>query len=279
MALVANVFGIMVPGNVNVPSIRKTFSSGGIGPGNHSTIQEAVDAANPGDTIYVDPGTYYECVLINKTITLQGENRDTTIIDASGGGYTVCISADYVNISGFTMQHGDYGIYVDHSDNNTIDNNNISSNYEDGIHLLGSCYNLIKSNTATNNTRSGISSEKGDHNDIIANDVSENGVRGIGLWECTHHVIEDNIADRNGDPTLTVYGEGHSIGLWRTTYSIISNNSARSNLGSNQPRGITITRSGYNLVENNNMSGNPTGIYTTSCHNIDIINNTMFSSN
>jgi len=33
-----------------------------------STIQEAINAANPGDTVYVRNGTYYENIVVNKTV-------------------------------------------------------------------------------------------------------------------------------------------------------------------------------------------------------------------
>lgn len=43
-----------------------------VGPGNFTTIQEAINAAQPGDTIRVAPGTYDERVVINKSVTLLG---------------------------------------------------------------------------------------------------------------------------------------------------------------------------------------------------------------
>jgi hypothetical protein len=54
---------------------------GGIGEGNYTNIQDAVDDATDGDTVFVydDSSPYYEWnILINKSITLVGENRDTT---------------------------------------------------------------------------------------------------------------------------------------------------------------------------------------------------------
>ena len=52
-----------VPGVINVP---EQFSS----------IQDAVDYAIHGDTILVQPGTYYENVYINKRIALHSLAAD-----------------------------------------------------------------------------------------------------------------------------------------------------------------------------------------------------------
>jgi len=73
----------------------------------YGTIQAAIDDANPnpGDAIEVAAGTYNENVNINKSLTLQGEDRETTEIE--GGGFTslptLTISADKVTVSGFTI--------------------------------------------------------------------------------------------------------------------------------------------------------------------------------
>ncbi|MEE9506560.1 MAG: hypothetical protein V3V98_05375, partial [Thermoplasmata archaeon] len=64
-----------LPGSVNA----STLYVGGVGPGNYTTIQGAIDNADIGDTVYVFGGTYYENVVINKTLSLVGENRDTTM--------------------------------------------------------------------------------------------------------------------------------------------------------------------------------------------------------
>jgi len=56
---------------------------GGSGPGNYTRIQDAIDNASDwGDTVFVydDSSPYYEFLIINKSISLIGENKDTTII-------------------------------------------------------------------------------------------------------------------------------------------------------------------------------------------------------
>src|SRR4030042_7035615 len=62
------------------------------GPADFSTIQEAINAADDGDTVFVRNGTYYEHIVINKTISLIGENPEDTIIDAEHIGTAVLIS-------------------------------------------------------------------------------------------------------------------------------------------------------------------------------------------
>lgn len=76
-------------------------------PNDYSTIQEAVNNANEGDTVFVSSGTYYEHVMVNKTgLNVVGENMDVAIIDGEGEGVLVEICADDVEIRGFTLQNG-----------------------------------------------------------------------------------------------------------------------------------------------------------------------------
>src|SRR5437660_4030986 len=48
------------------------------------TIQAAVNAANPGDTILADPGIYSESVTVNKPLTLEGAQHGVDARARSG---------------------------------------------------------------------------------------------------------------------------------------------------------------------------------------------------
>ena len=69
------------------------------------SIQAAVNAADPGDTIIVRDGTFLENVDVNKRLIIQSENgSDSTIVRAANSNDHVFeLKADYVTISGFTM--------------------------------------------------------------------------------------------------------------------------------------------------------------------------------
>ncbi|MCK4949509.1 MAG: right-handed parallel beta-helix repeat-containing protein [Thermoplasmata archaeon] len=102
------VTGTLLAGLVVVPTSVKagTLFVGGAGPGNYTTIQEAIDAASQGDTVYVYSGTYLENVVIDKSIALAGQNRTNTTIDGQDTGNVVTVRASSVTISGFTILNG-----------------------------------------------------------------------------------------------------------------------------------------------------------------------------
>ena len=151
------------------------------------TIQHAIDDAISGDTIIVKDGIYEENVDVTvDNLTLRSENGyGSTIVNASDqNDHVFEVTADYVNISGFTVQnatgdwiagiylesgvdhcnisdnnatgnhHGIYlnGIFWEHSGNNTLTNNTANSNTHSGIHLFSSSNNTLTKNTMSGNT-------------------------------------------------------------------------------------------------------------------------------
>ena len=75
-------------------------------PDDYPTIQEAVNNASNGDTVYVRQGAYVENIIINKSISLAGENKSMTVIDGNGTGTTVTEKAFNASIEGFAITNG-----------------------------------------------------------------------------------------------------------------------------------------------------------------------------
>jgi parallel beta-helix repeat protein len=96
-------------------------------PDDYPTIQKAINNAYEGDTIFVKAGTFYEHVVVNKTVSLIGENKSTTIVDGNGTDTGILITANQVTVQEFSIRRCEVGMKVE-SDDNNISSNLVSEN-------------------------------------------------------------------------------------------------------------------------------------------------------
>jgi parallel beta-helix repeat protein len=96
-------------------------------PDDYLTIQEAINHANEGDIIHVRNGIYYEHVVVDKSVSLIGENRSSTIIDGGGMGTGILVTANHATVQEFSVHNCEVGIKVE-SNNNVISSNMVASN-------------------------------------------------------------------------------------------------------------------------------------------------------
>ena len=193
---------------------------GSKGMGEYSTIQQGIDQANDGDTVFVYNGTYYENIVIDKTLSLIGEDNTTTFINGRDVGNVIKINADGVTIKGFTIQHGGltyplagincssdhnmisensiifnfYGITLYRSSNNKITGNIIQNNDICGIYLSQSTHNIIENNTIQNHTYNGIGMyNSSDNNTIQRNTLRNNNYCGVNIRISSFNIVRENI--------------------------------------------------------------------------------------
>lgn len=210
-------------------------------PDNYTTIQEAINNATSGATIFVRMGTYYEHVVINKTIALVGEDCNLTIIDGLETDNVIHITTDNVTVKNFTIRKsGLYlygGIKMDYSTGSVITNNKIIDNYE-GIGLVYSTGNAVSGNVISNN-----------------ND-------GIYLYSSSSNVVSGN----------TIFSNDYDgIDLYYSSGNVVSGNA----ISHNDLAGMRLFYSGSNTIFGNTILGNYPGIYLALSSN----NNTLYHNN
>ena len=132
-----------------------TLYVGGSGPGNYTQIQDAIDNASDGDTIYVFSGVYDGGLIVDKSIILKGENQENTFIEGTAGpGHDgISIYSDGVYVTGFNIQKignfwPDSAIHINSNDN--IICNNIITNNKFGIDIFESTNTTISQNMILN---------------------------------------------------------------------------------------------------------------------------------
>ncbi|MEU9112529.1 right-handed parallel beta-helix repeat-containing protein [Streptomyces sp. NPDC048483] len=191
------------------------------------SIQAAVDAAGPGDTVFVAAGSYRESVLIKEPrVTLRGAGRRTVIRPPTSRAENAC-------------GHDGNGICVIGSP---------------GHRLPGV---TIRSLTVSGFKKNGIWATGTSRLRVRDVDARNNGQWGIALQKSVRSSIGDNTARGNGDAGIflanTVDEEG---GATDTHGTAISGNRLVGNR-----IGITVRRTRNLRVDGNAVTGNCAGVF------------------
>lgn len=164
----------------------------GVSPG--QSIQAAIDTANPGDTINVFSGIYYERINVKNTLSLSGIDNGggRPVLDAGGVGSAVTLASGGSSLNGFEIRNsrgtGSAGIKIVSSDN-TISGNIVHDSNE-GIEISGSSRNTISGNVVDNNAL-GISIISSSYNTIV-NNIASNNDYGIRIEGSVGNTIQGN---------------------------------------------------------------------------------------
>ena len=207
-----------------------TLYVGGMGSGNYTRIQDAIDNASDGDTVFVfdDSSPYKEHLQIGKSIVLVGEEKHSTIIEFYDS-MVIHIMASKVTVSNFTIQHSNKtGISVYAEDNTLITDIVIADNIINNTHG-------VQVYKATVNIQ----------RNIITNSSSD---RGISLTSSIACIVHNIIIDCEVGIDLTGQRE-----------TLVAYNDIRG--ASNVGIYIYHSSSGISIL-NNNIQDNLYGIYS-----------------
>lgn len=286
------------------------------GGADFTNIQDAINAANESDIIYVYNGTYIEHLSIDKNnLTLLGEDRNTTIIDGYGyEGDVVTMKYANCTINGFTIENSgtsDAGIKIVQlvgipGHHNNVSNNIIKNNHK-GIYLMQS-HNIIRENLIFDNNDAGITASS--NNTISYNEIFSNNGHGVSIYS-DNNTISDNNVSYNGYSNIDLSGSKNNIianntikhgsGGIKISYAcyynkIINNtitqaynggiqitssnhNSVIANfLNENNCPAIRLEEANYNLIYGNNISNNDQGINIGSSNNNLIYHNNLIGN-
>jgi len=244
----------------------------------YKRIQEAIDDANAGDTIYVFGGLYQENIIIDKTLKIVGAvDEIETVIDSKiDQRYLIEVRADDVTLEGLTVSDtaskttspigaliylesdnnkivsnfiqdtDSYGIYIDTNSNGNLVSKNEINNTEKGIYISSSATIDIIDNQIGNCSHSGI---------YLHSALSNNRLYGNRIHNCKTGIYVQNSNAVNISNNVIANSGFSGVSLHNSDASIIRNNQFTDNSGS----GI-ILRSSSCIVSNNTFKDNQRGI-------------------
>jgi len=217
---------------------------GGSGPNNYTKIQDAIDNASDGDTVFVYSGFYFESITIEKSIMLIGEDKNETVVEGKNlSGYLVRVKdSDGITIRGFTFNNSYNGIYMINSD---------FSNITDCI--------IFSSNVSK--VDYGIYCETSKHIIINNNEILNFSYCGIGFARCSNCLVTHNTIM---NCALYAYGTGV---FNKYTYNTITNTT-----------NAVVIDDFFSLIEGNTIKNNVRGILLIEGFGNKIVRNNFISN-
>ena len=195
-----------------------------------SSIQAAVDAANPGDVILIKPGVYKEDILVEKpNITIRGSQN--VVIQNPGDaedGIRVTPNGDGFKLFGVTLRDfEENGVIMIRADDYVLSHVTTINCGEYGLFPIASNRGLIEHCVASGHTDSGIYIGQCEDTEMHHNKTYEN-VIGLEIENCSRVVASHNQSYNNTAGMLVVLLPGlrvtTSTDILLTHNRIVNNN-------------------------------------------------------
>lgn len=244
----------------------------------YTSVQSAVLAAQPGDTVQVCEGRYQETVRVTTNgVRIMGEGPGGVDLDGQGirrQGFVLDGVHD-VTVEGFTVRNHVEGIVLVDTRDSTVRQNVVTAAV-DGIVARGSSRNRIESNTSSANTPPsgrGIHLTAGADGNIIRHNVTEGNGFGIQLTSAgPGNVVVQNLSTGNAfagisnvstetttiSHNTTSHNERNGIVVVRPhgSYAPLSATIEHNRSSANGVAGIALVHGGGNTVSHNRVWSN-----------------------
>jgi len=282
-AFVLSTLVFVLAAAFSLPAVAETLVVGKSGS-QFSSIQAAIDAAEPGDTVLVEEGAYEENLLVDKDLALKGVGASKVKIDGQKEGYPVLHigpSEVEVTVKDLTLQgaEGDSckkyekglcpdGVVAVGDSELRIEKVVISGNEGNGIGHYGSARVTVENSRISENEGNGIGLYNSARVTVDKTEITGNKWAAVMLGGSTQATVENIKVSGNGGGiwlsdsvratvrNSKIEKSGGGFTLWGSAQATIENNKISGNKGT----GILLSDSSRATVDNNEIKDNELGI-------------------
>lgn len=314
-----NIYQLVNPARQKLPNLITAIgivlflSPSGYGatlavPAGYKTIQEAIDKANSGDIVLVEPGTYAEVLKLKPGVILRSRGSEKELTDFTAASRTIISSpgqqtaivegADHAVIDGFALADKDsaydptawrFGILIK-GKSQTVTNCRISQLPYDGIGVFGlqsDSESYIYHNLISKNRGTGIKCQAGAKANILLNQIYENkqsgienhkGVESLITWNTIFKNGIDGVVNAGARPVIRnneIYANVHNgIGLQRGSRGEIMKNK----IYENDQSGVGIRLDAKGILRENRIYRNTVGVGCLDLDEVKIESNEIYEN-
>ena len=184
------------------------------GKGDHRNIQDAVDAAVPGEQVFVKPGLYPESIRLHKVLELIGDGKEGDVVVQCSGAPCLSFRATMGRVSNITFRQ------IGNTDSPCVDVGqgrleletcNVSSQTSAGIGIHSGADPRIRYSNIHDNKKAGIVVSSDGVGTIEENTLFHNGAAGLEITSGGSPTVRGNVIRDNGGPGVFAHDQGTGV--------------------------------------------------------------------
>jgi len=179
--------------------------------GDHGTITEAIEKANPGDRILVRPGFYQEGLIIDKPLEIIGDGEPGDVVVQATGKDVLLFKTSMGCVANLTLRQAGDGEWfgVDIAQGRLeLEDCDITSQSLACVAIHGGADPRLRRNRIHDGRQGGVLAQKDGQGTLEDNDIFDNAYAGVAIREGGNPTLRRNRINRNGYEAVWVYDGG-----------------------------------------------------------------------
>jgi parallel beta-helix repeat protein len=247
--------------------------------GTFTTVSAAIEAASPGDRIYVRPGRYDESLMVDKQLEIVGDGHRASIEIRGTDDHVLTFRALAGRVANLTLSQSrgqvSHGVFIG-AGQLVLEDCVISSDGGACVYVHGDCDPRLRGNLIHDSQQGGVFFYQGARGLLEDNEIIGSRQAGVEVWAGASPLLRRNVIRDGQQDGVYVHGDGAGTfeenliaGNAHSGVHISSGGrpTIRGNrINDNARHGVNVLEGGGGVVEDNDLSHNRQGAWHFAHH-------------